>query len=235
MALGTYEELELGYVVNRLPVGGGFIDVGAHFGYFALAAAAAVGSSGTVIAIEPTPSSATALRRNVAENGFEEIVTVIEGGASDKPGSGSLVVSDISEMFNTLELNTLDSTSGTLQIDLVTVDSVVQSAGWPEIHLVKMDVEGHERSVLRGAERTLGRFPDVEVLFEASGTSEERLRVSLETIQFLHDLGFEFFEIDRVEARVASTIDRLKDRMQMPRWQDSLFNVVARRPTESQR
>lgn len=124
--------------MNRLPVGGRFIDAGAHFGHFSLAAAAAVGSSGTVIAIEPTPSSASALRRNVAENEFEEIVTVIEGGASDKPGTGSLVVSDISEMFNTLELNTLDSTSGTLRIDLVTVDSVVESAGWPDIHLVKM-------------------------------------------------------------------------------------------------
>lgn len=73
------------------------------------------------------------------------------------------------------------------------------------------------------------------MLFEASGTSEERVRVSFGTIRFLHDLGFGFFEIDQIEARGATTIDRLTHRKQMPRWQDALFNVVTRRPTASHR
>jgi FkbM family methyltransferase len=229
MALGTYEELELGYVVDRMLPGGGFVDVGAHFGYFSLAAAAAVGGSGRVIAIEPTPSSAKALRRNISENGFETIVTVVEAAASDEVGPGSLVVSDHSQMFNTLEAETLASTAGVLEIELVTVDAVLESMGWPDIDLIKMDVEGHERKVLMGAMRTLDRFPAIEVLFEASGTSPERMRVSLETIAFLEELGFEFFELGSVGASDPSSVDRLQQRMQMPRWQDSLFNVVARR------
>src|SRR5262249_25185952 len=56
MALGTYEAKELDYVVNRLPIGGCFVDVGAHIGYFTLAAAKKVGPDGRIIAIEPTPS-----------------------------------------------------------------------------------------------------------------------------------------------------------------------------------
>lgn len=229
MALGTYEHREIRYVVDRLPRGGGFVDVGAHFGYFSLAAAAKVGAAGTVISIEPTPSSADVLRRNVRENGFEEIVTVVEGGASDAPGTGSLVMSGHSEMLNTLEFDELAETAGVLDVDLVTVDSVLEEAGWPEVHILKMDVEGYEKKVLIGAEQTLQRFPSAEVLFEASGQPDGRLEVSLNTVNFLAERGFEFFEIDRVDRGEPSSIDRLVERMQMPRWQDALFNVVARR------
>lgn len=229
MALGTYERREVRYVADRLRPGGGFVDVGAHFGYFSLAAAAAVGPTGTVIAIEPTPSSADVLRRNSAENGFEEILTVVQAGASDTPGSGSLVMSGDSEMLNTIEFDELATTAGVLPIELVTVDSALEDAGWPDVQLLKMDVEGHEMKVLIGAERTLDRFPAAEIIFEASGLPEGRLEVSLDTVNFLADRGFEFYEVDRVRTGEPSSIDRLVERMQMPRWQDALFNVIARR------
>jgi FkbM family methyltransferase len=228
MALGTYEAHEVAHVVDHLPPGGGFIDVGAHIGYFTLAAAAKVGPNGRVIAFEPTPSSAATLRRNVAENGFDDRVTVVEAAASHTSGEGTLVVSEISEMWNTLEPEVLDTSASSMPVAIASIDDVMEKNGWPDIQLIKLDVEGHERSVLMGAQRTLDRYPEVEVLFEVQG-SGDRARVSHDTIEYLADHGFDFFIIDRSEPERARSVDELTARMNMPRWQDSLFNVVARR------
>jgi hypothetical protein len=93
-----------------------------------------------------------------------------------------------------------------------------------------MDVEGHERSVIAGASATLHDNPDVKVMFEVSGGSESRSAVSAGTISCLAELGFGFHTILRDGRTAASTIEQLHSRMAMPRWQDSLFNVVAVRP-----
>lgn len=230
MALGTYEEPELQYVLRRLPVGGGMVDAGAHIGYFTLAAAARVGPTGTIIAIEPTPSSADILRKNVAQNVFDDRVTVVEAAASNVVGSGTLLTSDVSAMWNTLEPDALLSSNGAVPVGVVTIDSVVSSAGRPEINLIKMDVEGHERSVLEGAAETIDRNPRIEILFEVSGTSEERFRASMETVMFLREHQFEMYRIADAERGRASTVDELQRTMRLPRWQDSLANIIARRP-----
>jgi FkbM family methyltransferase len=229
MALGTYEAQELDYVVNRLPMGGCFVDVGAHIGYFTLAAAKKVGPDGRVIALEPTPSSAAVLRRNVAMNGFEGRVSVIEAAASAVSGSGTLVQSASTPMWNTLEPDTLEDTVEGISVCTVTIDDVLRGEQWPPVHVLKLDVEGHEQSVLTGAKETLSRYPDLEIIFEASGTSAERFRVSFETISYLNDRGFKFFFFESAGGVRAATIDDLAARMRMPRWQDSLFNVVSRR------
>jgi FkbM family methyltransferase len=229
MALGTYEMDEMHYVLSRLQTGGGMVDVGAHIGYYAIPAAARVGPTGRVIAIEPTASSAETLRTNVALNGFVDRVTVIERAASDHSGFGQLRVSRTSAMWNTLEPDTLDDDVEVVSIPTTTIDDVLEGLRWPPIHVIKLDVEGHERRVLIGAARTLARYPDAELLFEASGTSNERLRVSMETISFLGDTGFHFCVVDRAGRPRVADIGQLEARMHMPRWEDSLFNVVARR------
>jgi FkbM family methyltransferase len=229
MALGTYEEKELTYILHQLVPGGGFVDVGAHIGYFSLAAAAKVGPTGCVFAIEPTASSLETLRRNVAENGFETRVQVIDAAASSSSGVAVFHVSDTSSMFNTLEPDTLQVVDSTVEVRTVTLDEVLAEAGWPSIQVVKMDVEGHERSVLMGGAEALSRYPDVRVVFEASGTSEDRYKVSLETIRHLEAAGFGFAFIERGGTSRPAEVDDLEQRMRMPRWQDSLFNVAAQR------
>src|SRR4051794_11745594 len=72
-ALGTTEpqvQDVLGESLNRRDV---FYDVGGNVGFFPLIAAKLVGPEGRVVAIEPLPENADALRRNVALNGFENV------------------------------------------------------------------------------------------------------------------------------------------------------------------
>lgn len=229
MAIGTYERGETAFVLSNMSEGNWMIDVGAHVGYFAIAAAAKVGTTGGIIAVEPTESSAEVLRENVRLNGFEDRVHVIEKAASDHAGGATFYVSDTSSMWNSVEPGTLDDSTRTLEVATTTIDDLVSEVGWPSIRILKIDVEGHEVSVMRGASETLARNPELNILFEVSGTSEERIRVSLDTILYLADEGFGFCSIDVHGRLAAEDVESLTARMRRPRWQDSLFNVVARR------
>jgi FkbM family methyltransferase len=227
MALGTYESEELRFILNTLAPGDGFIDVGAHVGYFSLPAARKVGESGRVIAIEPTPSSAAILRENVALNSFS-VVTVIEAAASCRSGTGQLTTSRTSSMWNTLERETLPDATESVEVSVRTIDEIVAGCGSPSVRLLKLDVEGHERDVLLGAVATIKRNSRLEILFEVSGGNLERERHSRLTLDHLASLGFGFRSVEGA-AGEKLLVDRLSERMRMPRWQDHLFNVLATR------
>lgn len=228
MVLGMYERGEIRYVSESLQPGDGMVDVGAHIGYFALHAASAVGPDGFVLAVEPTPASAEVLRRAVELNGFDDRIHVAEAAASSTSGRGSLGTSDKSPMFNTLELDTI-SVDAEVDVRLATIDELLDEAGWPRVDIIKMDVEGHEAEVIAGASATLERYPEVRVMFELSGTSDERYDVSSSTIDRFEAAGFSFYILSPKGELEAADVPSLHRRMKMPRWQDSLFNVVASR------
>lgn len=73
---------------SLLRPGATVVDVGGYLGVFSLAAARIVGSSGKVFALEPDPRSVPHLRRNVALNGYGEVVRGIGGGGirEERPG-----------------------------------------------------------------------------------------------------------------------------------------------------
>jgi FkbM family methyltransferase len=230
MALGTYELAETMYLRRNLEPGGGFIDAGSHIGYLSLIAGAKVGHSGIVISIEPTPTSVKALRSNVTLNGFDDRIRIVEKALSSSPGMGQLSVSSVSDMWNTLELGTLDEIEGSISVPVTTVDVILDEFEWPRIDILKLDVEGHEQSALSGAVRALETYPDLEVIFEVSGTSPERREVSLHTLRYMFDAGFLLYRFTRGGLVGPVSIEDLDLRMQRPRWQDALFNVLARRP-----
>lgn len=226
MALGTYEHAELHWLLRRLRPGDAFLDVGAHIGYFTLPVARRVGPRGHVIAVEPLPSSATLLRRNIAMNGFEN-VTVFEAAASDRDGQAILQVSAVSDMWSTLREGTLDGPATTIAVATRSLDGIIAELGWPSVAGLKMDVEGAEAEVLRGCAEVLRRNPDAFLLFEVSGGNEERIRASLQTLRALEERGYRFRRLLERGLSPSATADELVPLLRMRNWHDSLFNVVA--------
>jgi FkbM family methyltransferase len=229
MALGTYERHELAHLLRRLRPGQTFVDVGAHIGYFTLPIATRLGAQGRVIAVEPHPASAKTLRRNVALNGLES-VWVIEAAASDRDGEAALVLSDASAMWSTLAVGTLSGVAGAVNVRTRSLDSILAEAGWPPLAGIKMDVEGVEAAVLRGATEVLARNPRAFVMCEVSGGNAERVQASLATLQLLEGQGYRFrLPAGRASAAPASAAD-LAPRLRAAEWQVHLFNVIAERP-----
>ncbi|MCA1571273.1 MAG: FkbM family methyltransferase [Chloroflexi bacterium] len=133
----------------RLRPGMRFWDVGSHIGYFALQAARIVGATGCVLAFEPMPGNGTRLRRNIELNAAEN-VTVVARAVAAQTGAMRIARTDagIASTFTwTLEESPNDVERR--MVDVTTLDAMVGEHGIPD--LVKVDAEGTEVDVLRGA------------------------------------------------------------------------------------
>lgn len=124
-------------------------DVGASFGIFSLAAA---DLGGKAIAVEPSPIAVKMISAQARLNGFGESVEVIAAAAGAAEGSirmlGSGVFSD--GYFRVVDEQPRSETS---PVDVTTLDTLCARFGTPS-H-IKIDVEGYEGAVLRGAHKLL--------------------------------------------------------------------------------
>ncbi|MDP1795263.1 MAG: FkbM family methyltransferase, partial [Acidimicrobiales bacterium] len=168
------------------------VDVGAHIGTFSLAAAAA---GCDVVAIEGSPANVRLLLASKARNAFDRL-QVVHAAATDFEGSLSFIPK---QAWGEIAVPDMVQ-PGEEQVELpaVTVDRVVERAGWNRVHLVKIDVEGAELSVLRGMQQTLAAEPSPHVIIEIN---ELQLRkhgtTGSEVKQHLADLGYRLFFVDR--------------------------------------
>jgi FkbM family methyltransferase len=158
---GLHEVHEMAFVLHMLRPEDLFVDVGANLGSYTVIAAGAAGAQG--LALEPVPSSFESLERNIALNGLGGRVVAMRIGASDAPGTVRF----------TSGLDTMNHVLGpgeeapSIEVEMSTVD-VLLAGRVPAV--MKIDVEGHEHAVLRGAARTLESAMLLAVVMETNGS-----------------------------------------------------------------
>jgi FkbM family methyltransferase len=149
---GFYETVIRGDYLSqgqRLGPGDTVIDIGANVGCFTLLAAARVGASGRVIAIEPEPETYGQLVRNVTRSGYRNIVTR-RHAVGARAGTAQLHVAGIA-LYSSL----CDSVDGRKAagagepVSVVTLGQVMVEASVERCHYLKMDCEGSEHEILR--------------------------------------------------------------------------------------
>ena len=138
------------------------LDVGGSFGLYSVAAARAVGPSGRVYAFEPARRTASALRLHLEWNGVGDRVELIEAAVADRTGSAvfweqetSFVASLVEATARQEERRYRTPVEGR-RVRTLTLDDFCRHRRL-EPDLVKVDVEGSEASVLRGARELLRR------------------------------------------------------------------------------
>ena len=152
----TYEP-EVSHTLRRyLHAGETFIDIGANIGWFSLLAAATVGPEGTVAAIEPNPSNTALLRRSAKENGFDNI-EIFEVALSSGPGAAALETDGSNGRVIPVEGPPPSPVQASFVVALQPLDAVLSGAGITRADVMKLDVEGAEPLVLRGAIGTITR------------------------------------------------------------------------------
>lgn len=156
---------------RRVAPGMTVFDVGANLGFFSLVAGRLVGPAGRVVAFEPVPSSAAAVRANAVLNGFHH-VDVVEAAVGAAAERGSLLVVEEASWSHLAERGRHPSTRATIGVDVVALDELIESGRLPAPDVVKIDVEGSEGDVLRGMARTLARHRP-ELVIELHGTNAE--------------------------------------------------------------
>jgi FkbM family methyltransferase len=125
------------------------IDVGANVGFFTTRFAEWTGASGSVIAIEPEARNAADLRRLLARRALAH-VECIQAAAGATDGSAHLVINPAHPADHRLG-------AGGVRVDVVAIDTLVAQRGWPNVSLIKIDVQGGELGVVRGARETIAR------------------------------------------------------------------------------
>jgi FkbM family methyltransferase len=146
------------------------VDVGANIGCMTSLLAARLGSDGKVISLEPHPEVAAALGRNVAlarRRGTAASVAVITEAAGDQPGMARLVFDDdFATNHGTAHLadgGTAGAEARGHDVRVTTLDTVIGDAS---VQVMKVDVEGHEPAVFRGAKRALSERRIKHIIYE---------------------------------------------------------------------
>jgi FkbM family methyltransferase len=156
------------------PKGGDIVvDVGAHMGRYTIIASKRVGQNGNVIAIEPHPGNFEMLNRNIKLNGLTNIIPMNYAVYSKEtkiklylPG-GELGYA----LFNTITLNRAKNKEKFVEVDANTLDNILQENGIRQegVNWIKIDVEGAEFEVLKGAHSILSKSKDITLLIEVHG------------------------------------------------------------------
>lgn len=150
---GTYELPVQEALAGVLRPGDVVLDVGANIGFLTALAGRLVGPQGRVIAFEPVPANARLVRRNAALNG-QAHVEVVEAAVGDHAGVATLVLARHAGGAALAEADRPPDACGELRVALMTLDGwlAANAARLPgPVRLVKIDVEGAEPAVLRGA------------------------------------------------------------------------------------
>ncbi len=127
-------------------------DIGASYGAFSFAAAH---FGGTAIAVDPSPIAARLIRLQTRLNGYDKHIQIVEACVSDADGEAQMLSSGVfSDGY--MRMARGRSSSELTKTRAVTIDQLADQFG-PPTH-IKIDVEGYEGAVIRGAKRTLTRW-----------------------------------------------------------------------------
>jgi FkbM family methyltransferase len=158
-AVSRNDARQVQFFLDQLRPGQTVYDIGAHYGEYAVLLAALVGPQGRVVSFEPDVAAQPVLRENLQLNGFADWVRVESCAISDTESTQTLFArhgdSKSSLVRSGLGGSASDADVERYDVAVVRLDDYVQSSGLPKPDLIKLDVEGAEINVLRGASETL--------------------------------------------------------------------------------
>jgi FkbM family methyltransferase len=187
---GTKDRWEIYHLQRLVKPGSVILDIGANFGYYSLALANFLRSDCTVYAFEPNPGTYQTLCDNISLNNLGNVIHPRAMGLSDFDGEVSFV-----EPVGNAGATTLVKGKG---VQVKTLDSFVHENNLPRVDLIKIDVEGMERSVLRGARHLFENIPAPPILIEINPHTLRLADTSAsELINDIQMLGFNIYEIRR--------------------------------------
>ena len=164
------ETHEVSFVLDVLEPGMIFFDVGANAGLFSLSAAKKIGAK-SVFAFEPCSSTFQLLRQNLALNQLAD-VNVAQEALGESAGEGVLQINGRGrDGLNTLGRPTHPASIvvGQEEVCITSVDLFMKEHNVPRVDVMKVDIEGAELMLFRGARELLMRADAPVILYEGFG------------------------------------------------------------------
>ncbi len=219
---GVYEAGVLNVLKNFLKKGDFFIDVGSNIGIISLAASQFVGENGRVYSFEPEPETFNFFRRNILINNLKNITAFNKGLGSAKEvkkiyyskdyGNSTLLESEKSK-YKFIEK----------KIEIETLDNIISENNIKNIKMIKIDVEGWELEVLKGAEKLLKskNAPIISIeYFEALELKEGKVINFVDYIQAINN--YKIYKLKKSKNFISDLV-AVKDREDLPHENENLF------------
>jgi FkbM family methyltransferase len=182
---GLHEFADMAFVLHFLRAGDMFADVGANVGSYTILASGVIGCR--TVAFEPDPAAAAALERNVSLNKIAERVELRIAAVGRRDGEVRFSIGLDTENH---VLSGSDATGRS--VPMQSLDRALFGNDRVPI-LIKMDVEGHEAEVLRGA-RALLREPRLKGILTESRSPD--------VVEMLRSVGMTEFAYDAFARRL---------------------------------
>lgn len=188
-ALGCYEISKHEAFKKFLRPRATFVDVGCNKGDFSLLASRLVGPQGRVLSFEPHPDNCRWIRKSIAKNEYNNI-DLYELALSDTNGVAQLHLGEKSG-FHTLLAGKPQREKGTIEVQTRRLDDLLQEIRFERaVDAIKIDVEGADMHVLRGARQTISRNPGIVVFLDV----HPHLGVNPDEVcEYLRSLGLALF------------------------------------------
>lgn len=202
---GTFESGTEEAIESRLGPGMIAVDIGANIGYHTFRMARAVGAEGRVLAIEPMSRARGKLLRNVDLNNFGNIRVSAVGLTDEDCGIQSVAFENAYRLDG-------ESMASREDVRLTRLDSLVVECDLPRVDFIKMDVDGYEGKVLRGARTVLATWKPTMVFEISPGAMAERGDSAIELVAELQHLGYRLsYEDGSPIADMISLLSRVGD------------------------
>lgn len=176
------EQVEIETILKNIKDDSIIVDIGACYGEYTLVCAKKLEdigeslgkkSQGLVIAIEPNPYHFKLLKKGVELNGLRNVILINKAlsdsgrvermdfyiGDTHLEGSTLFISKMIQELGNDIPYERI-------QVDVTTLDILLEQLNINKIDILKLDAEGAERKILRGAEKILKNSPGLKMLTE---------------------------------------------------------------------
>jgi FkbM family methyltransferase len=172
--------------------GDAYVDVGAHVGYHSLVAARLVGAGGRIFSIDPQPYNCAKILTNAELNGFNNIA-VVAAAVAEADGFVSLKNQSRQDKARlTLAGPGVNDGALTFVVPKITLRWLLETYKLRTVNLLKIDVEGFELEVLKGAGDAIRAIENI--VFEVlPGEDADKTR-AIERI--LRGFGFQMFDVD---------------------------------------
>jgi FkbM family methyltransferase len=185
-------------VMSSLRPGDTIADVGAFIGLYSIAMAKQVAPIGHVFAFEPDPQNRRGLERNIVLNSVKERISVAPFAVGARRQTVQFSAGQSSESSVARD--------GSISVDQITLDDFFERKG---VDVLKVDVEGYEAEVLRGARSLLldkERRPR-SVFIEVHPYAWAQLELEAnDFVGVIQDCGYELFTLT---GEPAISLDRL--------------------------
>jgi FkbM family methyltransferase len=154
------------------------VDIGAHMGKYTIISSKRVGTNGKVVAIEAHPGNFEMLNRNIKLNQLTNVIPLNYAVYSKETKIKLYLPEEESgyTIYNTIMSNRAGTEDKFVEVNANTVDYLLKlnQIREEQVNWIKVDVEGAEFEVLKGATNVLSKSKDIALLIEVHGPDNYR-------------------------------------------------------------